>query len=45
MTTGTPATLQCVGDAAHALPFDDPDTFAAIIRNFAAHGVRVGATR
>jgi 2-hydroxy-6-oxonona-2,4-dienedioate hydrolase len=34
------ATLQCVGDAAHALPFDDPTTFAAIIRNFAAHGVR-----
>jgi 2-hydroxy-6-oxonona-2,4-dienedioate hydrolase len=34
------ATLQCVGDAAHALPFEDPATFAAIIRNFAAHGVR-----
>lgn len=34
------ATLQCVGDAAHALPFDDPVTFAAIIRNFAVHGVR-----
>jgi pimeloyl-ACP methyl ester carboxylesterase len=34
------ATLQCVGDAAHALPFDDPITFAAIIRNFAEHGVR-----
>jgi pimeloyl-ACP methyl ester carboxylesterase len=37
------ATLQCVGDAAHALPFDDPKTFAAIIRNFAAHDVRVAA--
>jgi pimeloyl-ACP methyl ester carboxylesterase len=34
------ATLQCVGDAAHALPFDDPETFAAVIRNFALHGVR-----
>jgi pimeloyl-ACP methyl ester carboxylesterase len=33
------ATLQCVGDAAHALPFDDPVTFAAILRNFAAHCV------
>lgn len=35
------ATLQCVGDAAHALPFDDPDTFAEIIRNFAAHGTHL----
>jgi pimeloyl-ACP methyl ester carboxylesterase len=34
------ATLQCVGDAAHALPYDDPRTFAAIIANFAEHGVR-----
>jgi hypothetical protein len=25
--------------AVHALPFDDPDTFAASIRSFAAHGV------
>jgi pimeloyl-ACP methyl ester carboxylesterase len=45
-TPGAPgATLQCVGNAAHALPFDDPETFAAIIRNFATHGVRAGATR
>jgi 2-hydroxy-6-oxonona-2,4-dienedioate hydrolase len=45
-TLGAPgAALQCVGDAAHALPFDDPDAFAAIIRNFAAHGVRAGAAR
>ena len=26
--------------AAHALPYDDPETFAAIIANFAEHGVR-----
>lgn len=32
--------MQCVATAAHALPYDDPDTFAAIIANFAAHGVR-----
>jgi 2-hydroxy-6-oxonona-2,4-dienedioate hydrolase len=29
------AMMQCVGDAAHALPFDDPAAFAAIVRNFA----------
>ena len=28
--------MQCVGDAAHALPYDDPWTFAAIIAQFAA---------
>jgi len=28
-------TMQCVGDAAHALPFDDPETFAEIIRKVA----------
>lgn len=33
-------TMQCVATAAHALPYDDPDTFAAIIANFAEHGVR-----
>jgi pimeloyl-ACP methyl ester carboxylesterase len=45
-TAGAPgATLQCVGDAAHALPFDDPETFAAIIRDFAAHGVRTAVAR
>jgi len=27
--------MQCVGDAAHALPYDDPWTFAAIIAQFA----------
>jgi 2-hydroxy-6-oxonona-2,4-dienedioate hydrolase len=27
--------MQCVGDAAHALPYDDPATFARIIREFA----------
>ena len=38
------ATLQCVSHAAHALPFDDPVTFAAIIRNFIAHGVRTSVS-
>ena len=33
-------TMQCVATAPHALPFTDPDTFAAIIANFARHGVR-----
>lgn len=33
-------TMQCVGTAAHALPYDDPATFAAIIANFADHAVR-----
>jgi pimeloyl-ACP methyl ester carboxylesterase len=33
-------TMQCVGSAAHALPYDDPATFAAIVANFADHGVR-----
>jgi 2-hydroxy-6-oxonona-2,4-dienedioate hydrolase len=32
-------TMQCVATAAHALPYDDPDTFAAIIANFAQHGM------
>lgn len=32
------ATLQCVADAAHALPYDDPATFGAIIRDFATSG-------
>ena len=27
--------MQCVGDAAHALPYDDPETFAEIIERFA----------
>jgi pimeloyl-ACP methyl ester carboxylesterase len=36
-------TMQCVATAAHALPYDDPDTFAAIIANFAEHGVRLPA--
>ena len=27
-------TMQCVGDAAHALPYDDPRTFAGIIERF-----------
>ena len=31
-------TMQCVGDAAHALPYDDPSTFALIIREFAELG-------
>ncbi len=26
--------MQCVGDAAHALPYDDPETFAEIIERF-----------
>lgn len=26
--------MQCVGDAAHALPYDDPETFAEIIKQF-----------
>jgi Predicted hydrolases or acyltransferases (alpha/beta hydrolase superfamily) len=38
-------TMQCVATAAHALPYDDPDTFAAIIANFAEHGVRQPAVR
>lgn len=38
------ATLQCVADAAHALPYDDPDTFGAIIRDFASSGA-LGAPR
>ncbi len=37
--------LQCVESAAHALPFDQPDTFAAIIARFAAHGARTAAVR
>jgi pimeloyl-ACP methyl ester carboxylesterase len=36
------AMMQCVGDAAHALPFDDPEAFARIIRNFAEHVSQVG---
>ena len=36
--------MQCVATAAHALPYDDPDTFAAIITNFARHGVRKEST-
>ena len=27
--------MQCVGDAAHALPYDDPETFAEILERFA----------
>jgi pimeloyl-ACP methyl ester carboxylesterase len=38
-------TMQCVATAAHALPYDDPDTFAAIIANFAEHGMRPLAVR
>jgi pimeloyl-ACP methyl ester carboxylesterase len=30
------AMMQCVGDAAHALPFDDPEAFARILRSFVA---------
>lgn len=37
--------MQCVGSAAHALPFTEPDVFAAIIANFAMHGVRGTAAR
>lgn len=36
------ALMQCVGDAAHALPFDDPEAFAQIIRSFAEHVAPVG---
>ncbi len=36
-------TMQCVATAAHALPYDDPATFAGIVANFADHGVRVPA--
>ena len=32
--------MQCVATAAHALPYDDPATFADIITNFARHGIR-----
>jgi 2-hydroxy-6-oxonona-2,4-dienedioate hydrolase len=28
-------TMQCVDDAAHAMPYDDPETFAGIIMRFA----------
>ena len=38
-------TMQCVATAAHALPYDDPDTFATIIANFAEHGVRLPVAR
>jgi 2-hydroxy-6-oxonona-2,4-dienedioate hydrolase len=38
-------TMQCVATAAHALPYDDPATFAAIIAHFAEHGVNVPAVR
>jgi pimeloyl-ACP methyl ester carboxylesterase len=38
-------TMQCVATAAHALPYDEPDVFAAIIANFAEHGVRLPAVR
>ena len=37
-------TMQCVATAAHALPYDDPVTFADILVNFAEHGVRLSAT-
>jgi pimeloyl-ACP methyl ester carboxylesterase len=36
--------MQCVATAAHALPYDDPDTFTGIITNFARHGVRKDST-
>jgi 2-hydroxy-6-oxonona-2,4-dienedioate hydrolase len=36
-------TMQCVATAAHALPYDDPAAFAAIILNFARHGLRAPA--
>ncbi|HET9010574.1 MAG TPA: alpha/beta hydrolase [Gemmatimonadaceae bacterium] len=36
--------MQCVATAAHALPYDDPSTFADIITNFARHGVRKAPT-
>lgn len=38
-------TMQCVATAAHALPYDDPDTFAAIVANFTAHDARLPARR
>ena len=38
-------TMQCVATAAHALPYNDPTTFAAILVNFVEHGVRMPATR
>ena len=38
-------TMQCVATAAHALPYDDPATFADILVNFAEHGVRMPETR
>ena len=44
-TDAAGGTMQCVATAAHALPYDDPDTFAAIIANFAEHGVRQPAVR
>lgn len=37
--------MQCVATAAHALPYDDPATFAAIITNFAEHGLSRPAVR
>jgi hypothetical protein len=37
--------MQCVATAAHALPYDDPDTFAAIIANFAQHGMTPATVR
>ena len=37
-------TMQCVATAAHALPYDDPATFAAVIANFAKHGLRPAAS-
>lgn len=36
--------MQCVATAAHALPYDDPATFAGIIANFARHGIRKEST-
>jgi pimeloyl-ACP methyl ester carboxylesterase len=38
-------TMQCVATAAHALPYDDPATFADIIANFAAQGISAPAGR
>ena len=32
--------MQCVESAAHALPYEDAATFAAIITNFVRHGMR-----
>ncbi len=37
--------FQSVASAAHALPFDQPDTFAAVIANFADHGARAPSAR